>query len=112
MADLFDFNYERLRRGQREGLRVIFDRVRDRLPYTAIVIPTPYGKRDRMRVSAVQLHKRGLICTAFALSPGIDLRDQLGSQGKWEKCVELYNLSRKATPRNIELCEKNPIANN
>jgi len=91
---------------------VIFDRVRDRLPYTAIVIPTRYGKSDMMRVSAVQLHKHGLICTAFALSPGIDLRDQLGSQGKWEKCVELYNLSRKATHRNIEHCENNPIANN
>lgn len=112
MADLFDFNFNQLREGQLKGLRVIFDRIIDRRPYTAIVLPTRYGKSDMMRISAVQLHKHGLICAAFALSPGIGLRDQLGSHEKWVACAERYDLPRKAVHRNIEHCEANPIANN
>jgi hypothetical protein len=105
MPNLYDFNRDGLREGQRKAIDVIFERCRAREPYTAIVIPTRYGKSDLMRVSAVQLCKHGLIGLAFGLSPATQLTDQLDDHQKWIECIERYDLPRTTAHRVVEHLE-------
>jgi hypothetical protein len=94
MGNFFDFKVERLREGQRKALDVIRQRAIAHEPYTAIVIPTRYGKSDLARVAAIQLTRNNVISTAFALSPGVYLRNQFASHGKWAQCIDRYDLPR------------------
>jgi hypothetical protein len=68
--DLLDSNAKALRSGQRDALKVIFERSTKRDPYTAIVIPTRYGKTDLQRIAGVQLHKHGVVSATFTLKGG------------------------------------------
>ena len=68
-------NLEALRIGQRGAVSTIVNRVREREPYTAIVLPTRYGKTDVMRVAGMQLLYSGHISRALILVPNEFLRD-------------------------------------
>src|SRR5262249_4391078 len=69
------FNRDALRPGQRDALEAIVARYRAEIPYTAIVLPTRYGKSDVMRVAAWALWQDGSMPCALALSPNVVLRD-------------------------------------
>jgi hypothetical protein len=111
VSNLYDFNRDRLRDGQKKALDKIFQRVEARERYTAIIIPTRYGKSDLMRVAAIQLYKHGLIGVAVALSPFTQLNEQLDRHDHWIESIERYDLPRTSAHRILEGREEDYSAN-
>jgi hypothetical protein len=85
-------NLEALRIGQRGAVSTIVNRVREREPYTAIVLPTRYGKTDVMRVAGMQLLYSGHISRALILVPNRVLARQCLLRHKWDEAVNRYGL--------------------
>lgn len=97
-----------LRDGQEEAIQVIKQRIKQQEPYTAIVLPTRYGKSDVIRLSSYLLKEYGLISTTIALSPNTVLRDQLVAPLQIYKMWERYN-----GPRDISLNQdEDPLPEN
>jgi Type III restriction enzyme, res subunit/HNH endonuclease len=88
-----------LRNRQRTAIEVIEQRVRRGETTTAIVLPCRYGKSDVIRLTAVKLWATGMACTSLALSPGKNLRDQLGSPDRWTRALRRYKVAMKREPQ-------------
>lgn len=86
---------ELLRKRQRQAIDLIEQRVRRDEKTTAIVLPCRYGKSDVIRLTAVKLWAQGMACTSLALSPGENLRDQLGSPARWSGAFRRYKVAMK-----------------
>jgi superfamily II DNA or RNA helicase len=89
---LEELHTERLRPGQRDALRVILQRIAEDEAYTAIVLPTRYGKSDVIRLGGLVLARAGVLALAFALSPNTYLRSQLVAQEKVAAMVARYGM--------------------
>src|SRR5215471_10768893 len=83
-------HFDRYRPGQHEAHNVLYDRVVRREPFTALVLPTRYGKTDVIRGTAIHCYRAGLICCSLVLSPGVILRDQVVNQHKWKQFADRY----------------------
>ena len=97
-----DFEIRRgdlLRKRQRSAIELIEQRVKRSEGTTAIVLPCRYGKSDVIRLTAVKLWALGIACTSLALSPGENLRDQLGSPDRWTLAFRRYKVTTKGTPQ-------------
>lgn len=66
--------------------------------YTAIVIPTRYGKSDIARVASLLLKDEGLVSCTLALSPNTALMEQLADAGKWNETLHRYGIELPARP--------------
>jgi hypothetical protein len=86
------FNWEILRIGQIGAIRVIELRAKAGERFTAIVLPTRYGKSDVMRISAMLLWYAGTTGPALVLSPGEYLRNQFADQADWQECFDRYSI--------------------
>ena len=88
----FDINEDAFRPGQAAAYRKIIERIRDGQTYTAIVLPTRYGKTDVMRVSGLRLWRDGFVSNALIVAPNRILRDQAIDPEKYQKCLERYQI--------------------
>jgi hypothetical protein len=84
--------WEAFRPGQHDALQTIFTRVAAGERYTAIVLPTRYGKTDVIRVSAVDLWRNGKIACSVMLSPNRYLQDQAVSHRRWTESLSRYGI--------------------
>lgn len=101
-----------LRPGQRKAVETIVSRFRADEPYTALILPTRYGKSDVMRVAAYQLWQDGFLACALALSPNVLLRDQLGDRKNWNEAAARYSLDvSQLKIKTLERLEVRPNAN-
>ena len=91
--------WELLRRRQQQAIELTERRVERGEKTTAIVLPCRYGKSDVIRLTAVKLWALGTACTSLALSPGENLRDQLGSAARWSLAFRRYKVTLKAQPQ-------------
>jgi hypothetical protein len=97
-----DFEIRRwdlLRKRQRSAIDLIEQRVNRGEETTAIVLPCRYGKSDVIRLASVKLWALGVACTSLALSPGENLRDQLGSPARWDTALRRYKVAMKRDPQ-------------
>lgn len=92
-------HWELLRRRQRSAIDLIEQRVKRGEATTAIVLPCRYGKSDVIRLAAVKSWATGIACTSLALSPGENLRDQLGSPDRWATAFRRYKVTVKSAPQ-------------
>ena len=90
----FQINEEAFRPGQRLAYQTIVDRIRRGEKYTAIVLPTRYGKTDVMRVSGLRLWRDGLVSNAMIMAPDRILRDQSMNPEKLHQCLDRYGIPR------------------
>ncbi len=103
----FEIRYmDKLRSGQKAGMDIIESRLRRGESTTTVVLPCRYGKSDVMRLTAVQLWATGQAVTSIALSPGENLRDQLGSIVKWDNTMRRYGVTLKGRPPAINTIKK------
>ena len=86
-----EINLDALRIGQRGAVTTIVDRVRAGESYTAIVLPTRYGKTDVMRVAGVMLHG-SFVSRSLILVPNRFLATQCLHGDKWMEAIQRYNL--------------------
>jgi len=91
--------WELLRKRQRSAIDLVEQRTKRGEKTTAIVLPCRYGKSDVIRLAAVKLWALGIACTSLALSPGENLRDQLGSPDRWTLAFRRYKVSTKGAPQ-------------
>ena len=89
----FDIDTTAFRPGQRQAHDVIVDRIRSNEKYTAIVLPTRYGKTDVMRVSGLRLWRDNLVSNVLIMAPDRILRDQSLNPEKNRQCVSRYRIS-------------------
>lgn len=82
------------RPGQKSAHNIVIDRLAEGKSYTAIVLPTRYGKSDVMRMSALDAKDRGLVCTTLALSPSQYLRNQLVDVEKLREMQVRYSVNQ------------------
>ncbi|MPZ13961.1 MAG: hypothetical protein GEU73_05990 [Chloroflexi bacterium] len=82
--------WDALREGQQKAIEIAIARYRASEPYTALVLPTRYGKSDVMRLVAVTLWQDGFMPCALALSPNVVLAAQLSNAKKWNEAVVRY----------------------
>jgi hypothetical protein len=88
-------NRDKLRKGQREAIQMLGDRVRRGERTTAVVLPCRVGKSDVIRVSTAELWGTGQIAVTLGLSPGELLRDQLADAARWNTAIERYGITLK-----------------
>lgn len=86
-------NEDRFRPGQLDAFNVCIDRLTNQEQYTAIVLPTRYGKSDLIRLVSFEARQRGLISGAIAFSPYSILTRQLIKQDKVNEMTLRYGLN-------------------
>lgn len=89
----FEISEEAFRVGQRNAYLTIIDRVRRGERYTAVVLPTRYGKTDVMRVVGLRLLRDGLVSQFMIMAPDKILRDQSTREDKVAECLRRYGIS-------------------
>ena len=92
LAD-FTVDTSKFRIGQREAFETTIGRVRADERYTAIVLPTRYGKTDFMRVTGLELNRLGLTSSTMIVTPGKFLREQALRDSDLEKMLKLYGMN-------------------
>lgn len=103
----FEIRYiDKLRSGQKAAIDMIESRVRRGESTTTVVLPCRYGKSDVMRLTAVQLWATGQAVTSIALSPGENLRNQLGSIVKWDNTMRRCGVTLKGRSPAINTIKK------
>ena len=88
-----DINLEAFRPGQRAAYLKIVDRIRQggkENQYTAVVLPTRYGKTDVMRASGLTLYREGIVSNILVIAPETILRDQAVHPEKLAACRQRY----------------------
>jgi superfamily II DNA or RNA helicase len=85
-------NFRTYRPGQYSSHLVICERIRNDEPYTAIVLPTRYGKSNVIRGTAIDLYQHGDIACALVLSPAVFLRNQMVNNTKWRDFIQLHDV--------------------
>ena len=88
----FTIKEEAFRRGQRRAYTTIIDRVRAGERYTAVVLPTRYGKTDVMRVTGLRLWRDRLVSNMLIMAPDRFLRDQTTNQRKMQDSLQRYGI--------------------
>lgn len=99
------------RPGQIRAVDVTMGRYLDGESYTALVLPTRYGKSDVMRLSTYLLWADGHAPCALALSPTTFLRNQLGAAVKWQEAALRYRLMLPVKLKTLTKWELRPHAN-
>jgi hypothetical protein len=90
---------EELRPGQKRAIDLIQQRVVRGEATTAIVLPCRYGKSDVIRLASLGVWARGEAVTSLGLSPGENLRQQLGDITRWQTVINRYGVRMKAEPQ-------------
>jgi hypothetical protein len=85
-------NKRRYRPGQALAHECAYERVVAGWPYTALVLPTRYGKSDLMRMLALDLWKSKIVAVTLAVSPNVLLRGQLGGEKEFKKALSRYEV--------------------
>ena len=88
----FNIDIGQFRPGQRQAYNVTVDRVSHGERYTAIVLPTRYGKSDYMRITGLRLLRDGLVSAVLIIAPDRVLRNQVLDEGKTEHCWRFYGV--------------------
>lgn len=78
------------RPGQKAALDTILSRFERGERYTAVVLPTRYGKSDVIRAATLVGVERNLIACSLVLSPTGVLVKQLLKPDKWAQCLERF----------------------
>jgi Type III restriction enzyme, res subunit len=79
------------RPGQSAALDTILSRFARGERYTAVVLPTRYGKSDVIRAAAMLGVELNLVACSLVLSPNGVLVKQLLKPDKWAKCLERFS---------------------
>ena len=101
-------NFRKYRPGQEQAHEVVVSRIRQIVQlasmtreeleaslgdrYTAIVLPTRYGKSDVIRCTAIDLYRTEHISAALVLSPNRLLRDQIIDPPKFAEMIQRYQI--------------------
>ena len=99
----FEISEEAFRPGQRNAYLTIVDRVRRGERYTAVVLPTRYGKTDVMRVAGLRLWRDRLVSRFMIMAPDKILRDQTIQNDKVDACLRRYGM-HSAFPGGLPVC--------
>ena len=89
----FKIDEGRFRVGQRQAYNVTVDRVRAGEKYTAVVLPTRYGKTDYMRITGLRLLRDRLVSAVLIMAPDRILRNQSLSREKTDQCWSFYEVT-------------------
>ena len=89
----FDIYEDAFRIGQRRAYQTIVRRIREEQKYTAIVLPTRYGKTDVMRIAGLRLWRDKLVSRTMIMAPDTILRDQCVRGDKIKEALDRYRLS-------------------
>lgn len=81
-----------LRPGQAGAIDEATKRILAGETFTAIILPTRYGKSHVFRILATELFQAGVICCTLVLSPTEYLRDQMADPKKFEECIRMFDL--------------------
>ena len=81
-------DWSKLRIGQEQAIRTIEMRFKQGEDFSAIVLPTRYGKSDVIRIAAMRLWHERAAGPALVLSPNSYLRRQMGNRSKFQACVD------------------------
>lgn len=79
------------RPGQKAALDTIIARFARGESYTAIVLPTRYGKSDVIRIATLVAVEQRLIACSLVMSPTGFLVKQLLKADKWDKCLARFD---------------------
>jgi len=105
--------WENLRRGQRLAVEAIIQRYISGKDYTAIILPTRYGKSDVIRFAVAALWLMGKLPCALVLTPSVVLRRQMMKKDDWTKARDRYGLPALAGKQLESWADlQNPTANN
>lgn len=85
-------DWSKMRPGQRDAVAVIQQRIILRERFTAVVLPTRYGKSDVCRVASLRLIHGGLVSAALVMSPNVILRDQMGDTRRFATAFTRYGI--------------------
>ena len=86
------FDYGKLRPGQRGAIIEIVTRRRNGESFTAVVLPTRYGKSDVARLSALQMIDTGMVSNALIIVPARNLVEQMVDNTKLKASAQRYGL--------------------
>jgi superfamily II DNA or RNA helicase len=89
---------EKPRPGQSEALSTILGRFERGERYTAVVLPTRYGKSDVIRAATLLGVELDLIACSLVLSPNGFLVKQLLKPDKWASCLHRFSAEWLAGP--------------
>ena len=99
----FTINTAKLREGQRGAFNQIVDRCWRGERYTAIVLPTRYGKTDVARVSTLHMWKEGIVSGALIVEPNTGLVSQSLDDVKMRACYDRYGINLPQEPRTYSI---------
>ena len=88
----FEIYEDAFRIGQRRAYQTIVRRIREREQYTAIVLPTRYGKTDVMRIAGLRLWRDRLVSRTMIMAPDKILRDQCVRGDKIKEAITRYRI--------------------
>jgi hypothetical protein len=90
-----------LRPGQGPAIDTIVTRVRAGEHYTAIVLPTRYGKTHVMRISSMLLWDEGVVGPSLYLAPTGLLKKQSLKLDRWDQAKALSGIGQTRDPRGV-----------
>jgi hypothetical protein len=85
-------NVRNMRRGLATAHRIILERFRAREPWTSVVKPTRYGKRDLIITAAWEAVQQKLISGAIVFSPATQATRQFFKESKLLETIARYEL--------------------
>lgn len=88
----FEIYEKAFRIGQRRAYQIIVRRIREGHQYTAIVLPTRYGKTDVMRIAGLRLWRDKLVSRTTIMAPDKILRDQCVRGDKIMEALKRYQI--------------------